>query len=45
MWSCQTNNLFPIQGKNIEHSFSGDRISHDGTAPRVKEMKAKVKIE
>ncbi|HDZ40742.1 MAG TPA: hypothetical protein ENH59_03560, partial [Bacteroidetes bacterium] len=23
-------NLFPIQGKNIELSFSGDRISSDG---------------
>jgi len=31
-------NLFPIQGKNIELSFSGDRISSDGGLLLLREL-------
>jgi hypothetical protein len=31
-------NLFPIQGKNIELSFSGDRISRDGGLLLLREL-------
>ncbi|MEI8225571.1 MAG: hypothetical protein WCG82_06550 [Bacteroidota bacterium] len=31
-------NLFPIQGKNIELSFSGDRISSDGGLLLLREI-------
>jgi hypothetical protein len=31
-------NLFPIQGKNIELSFCGDRISSDGGLLLLREL-------
>ena len=31
-------NLFPIQGKNIELSFNGDRISSDGGLLLLREL-------
>ena len=37
-------NLFPIQGKNIELSFSGDRISSDGGLLLLRELDSRLNL-
>jgi len=37
-------NLFPIQGKNIELSFSGDRISSDGGLLLLRELDSQLNL-
>jgi len=37
-------NLFPIQGKNIELSFSGDRINSDGGLLLLRELDSQLKL-
>lgn len=37
-------NLFPIQGKNIEISFSGDRISSDGGLLLPRELDSQLNL-
>jgi hypothetical protein len=42
--SIQELNLFPIKGRNIELSFSGDHISSDGGLLLLRELEAKTFI-
>ena len=37
-------NLFPIQGKNIELSFNGDRISSDGGLLLLRELDSQLNL-
>jgi len=37
-------NLFPIQGKNIELSFNGDRISSDGGLLLLRELESQLNL-
>jgi hypothetical protein len=37
-------NLFPIQGKNVEISFSGDHISSDGGLLLLRELDSQLKL-
>jgi hypothetical protein len=37
-------NLFPIHGKNIELSFSGDRISSDGGLLLLRELDSQLNL-
>ena len=37
-------NLFPIQGRNIELSFSGDRISSDGGLLLLRELDSQLNL-
>jgi len=36
--------LFPIQGKNIDLSFSGDRISSDGGLLLLRELDSQLNL-
>ena len=42
--STQNLNLFPIQGKNIELSFSGERISSDGGLLLLREIDSQLNL-
>jgi hypothetical protein len=42
--STQELNLFPIEGKNIELSFSGDRISSDGGLLLLRELDSQLNL-
>jgi hypothetical protein len=42
--STQELNLFPVQGKNIELSFSGDRISSDGGLLLLRELDSQLNL-
>jgi len=42
--STQELNLFPIKGKNIELSFSGDRISSDGGLLLLRELDSQLNL-
>jgi len=42
--SAQELNLFPLQGKNIELSFSGDRISSDGGLLLLRELDSQLNL-
>ena len=37
-------NLFPVQGKNIELNFSGDRISSDGGLLLLRELDSQISL-
>ena len=42
--STQELNLFPIKGRNIELSFSGDRISSDGGLLLLRELDSQLNL-